>query len=186
MRQVFVVCLAVFSLVACSEPPTPSLSSVVDSLPSGRIVTRNANEGIWTPEERWRLEHVVRIGSVAGSAESTFGRVFDVALGPSSNVYVLDYQARVVRVFNLAGEHRSDIGSPGQGPGELASPYAIDFDENGHLWIADEGNRRYTEFDLEGQPIRTVRGRIRGGIGRNGHHGPYRAAVGCSGQLLRL
>ena len=79
-----------FLCLACSEPPTPSLAPVVDSLPSGRIVTRNANQGMWTPEERWRLEHVVRIGSLEGSAESTFGSVADVALGPSSNVYVLE------------------------------------------------------------------------------------------------
>ena len=152
--------------LACSEPPAPSLSSVVDTLPSGRIVTRNADQGMWTPEVRWRLEHVVRIGTLEGSAESTFGLVADVALGPSSNVYVLDNQASVVRVFDLEGEHQRDIGSPGQGPGELASPYAIDFDENGHLWIADGSNRRYTEFDLEGQLIRSVRSSIRGGIGR--------------------
>jgi DNA-binding beta-propeller fold protein YncE len=99
-----------------------------------------------------------------GPDSYVFGRIVDVTIGPDEHIYVLDAQAQEVRVFDIQGSHVRTIGGAGQGPGELAFPYALAFDESGRLWVADSGNRRFTAFSHTGDLIATYRSPIRGGL----------------------
>ncbi|MGD9495439.1 MAG: NHL repeat-containing protein [Armatimonadota bacterium] len=45
-------------------------------------------------------------------------------------------------------------GEPGSGPGQFLNPGGLDFDAHSHIFVADTGNRRVQEFDVEGNFIR--------------------------------
>ena len=141
--------LLVVIIGACDSGADGAATTTVDTLATGTIVVRNAPAGA-REMAGWRLERVVRIGAADGAGPSVFGRVSDVAVGPDELVYVLDGQAREVRVFDLAGRHVRTIGREGEGPGELRGPYALAHDARGRLWVADERARRYSLFGPDG------------------------------------
>jgi len=63
--------------------------------------------------------------------------------------YVLDIKAKSVMIL----ETEQRIGKPGEGPGEFASPVAMQRNENG-LYVFDGSRGRMSLFNLEGEFIR--------------------------------
>lgn len=157
---------AMVALIACSGGAEDLPEITVDTLSSGRVVVTNPDGVLDLPADEWSLEEVVRVGTVDGATEEMFGWITDVELGPDGLIYVLDAQASNVRVFEDTGRFVRTIGGPGSGPGELRSPYSLRIDADGTLWIAEEANRRYSRFTLEGENIGTLAAPIRGGLGR--------------------
>jgi len=73
---------------------------------------------------RLSYEEEIRIGSL-GDPERGFSRVGPVAVSESGRLYVLELQAREVRVFGRDGRRLGTIGGPGEGPGELVRPVSL-------------------------------------------------------------
>jgi len=92
-----------------------------------------------------------RIGSASGDVEtSTFGRILDVEVDQEGNIYVLDGLAACVRAFRPDGTYLRTIGGPGEGPGEFRRPNGLVIASDGHIWVSDTQNNRFTAFDLDG------------------------------------
>lgn len=168
---------------ACGEAPADeSWAGSVDTLETGTVVVRSPAEGLWeaggasghspggdaearsaagepdaddpTARDRgWRLETVVRIGSVDGSGPEVLAGVADVELDGKGRIFVLERQAREIRVFDRDGTPLRSFGREGQGPGELAGPSEIGWGPEGRLWVTDGRNRRYTVFDTTGTHV---------------------------------
>lgn len=158
--------MAFCTLSACSGGGENRPEIRVDTLSSGRVVVTNPDGLPDLPANAWSLEEIVRIGAVDGAPEELFGRITDVEIGPDGLLYILASQASQVRVFDDAGGFIWSIGAPGSGPGELRSPYSIQIDAEGTLWVAEEANRRYSRFSLDGRDLGTVGMPSRGGLGR--------------------
>ncbi len=105
----------------------------------------------------WTIEEELRIGSIDGPAATTFGSVdgLFVRVDESGVMYVLDAGARTIHVYSHEGEHLRSFGRAGEGPGEMLDPIGMDWGPDGHLWVIDGGNRRYTVFDRSGDLIET-------------------------------
>lgn len=167
-------CLLATSLLACGTAEAEWAGSV-ESLPNGGERVRNPAEGLWGEGEAWRLEPTLRVGRVEGEAPDVFGRVAAIEVH-DGRLYVLDGQAREVRVFDASGAHVHTFGRPGEGPGELGSPSGLVFDAAGRLWIPDGANARYAQYDetgavLEYRPRQSAAlffGEFRGGIDERG------------------
>ncbi len=153
------VCGAVAGLVliACAERRYAEGPVVIDTLPSGVVVVRNL-AGAADRDQGWRLELETTLGAEertdAGPSTVVFGRVADVVVGPHDEIYVLDGRASEIMVFarkSLTPVRR--FGRPGPGPGEFNSPYAMAFDAQGRLWVAQESGSRYTVVDTAGSFI---------------------------------
>jgi Tol biopolymer transport system component len=65
-------------------------------------------------------------------------------------IYVLDMQAREVRVFGSDGEYLRTIGRPGSGPGEFSAATILVVATNNAVLVADLINRRVHRFSPEG------------------------------------
>jgi hypothetical protein len=139
---------------------------VVDTLASGIVSVRNLNAGPTVSTPGFTLDHIVRVGSIGGGEETSFGRVVDALVGPGDVLYVLDAQSQTVQTFDLTGAYLGSFGGPGQGPGELASPYSLALDDRGQIWVADAGNRRYSVFTADGQALTSHAAPFRGGMAR--------------------
>ncbi len=67
---------------------------------------------------------------------------YDVALGPDDRLYVIEYGAGRLSVFEPSGRLVGRHGSTGTGGGHFNTPWGLAVDDAGRVWVADEGNRR--------------------------------------------
>lgn len=137
------------------------------------------------------------ITTVAGSSTGQLGysgdggpataallnRPVDVAVDSAGNLYIAEIFNNVVRkvdkmtgiISTVAGTGAAGFSGDG-GPAALAqlkTPYSIDFDGSGNLYIADRDNNRVRKMDTSGN-ISTVAGT--GAVGYSGDGGPATAA----------
>ena len=80
---------------------------------------------------------VLRIGVSDGELYEIFGDIEDVAVNGSGDIFVLDYQHKMVFVYHSDGSFKHSIGGPGAGPGEFEFPRAIGIDDQDRVIVAD-------------------------------------------------
>lgn len=107
-------------------------------------VVRTVSGGVWGAEAT--LVPEVSIGELDGAEEYLFGGIWSIAVDDDRVVYVLDAQARQVRVFDSAGEYVRTLGGRGEGPGEFRSAEAIALLPDGRLVVRDSGRNRVHVF----------------------------------------
>lgn len=137
-------CAAVASVIviaACSEGWGDS-SHIAGDSPHVDHVT----ELSWVEE--------VRIGSVE-DPEAGFSSIGQIQVLENGDIYVLDSQAREVRVFDADGQRVRVLGGSGQGPGEFSMPTLMGF-LGDTLWVSDMLDRRLTWFGPEGEVLFTT------------------------------
>lgn len=161
---------------ACGDAETGAGSAVsIDTLAGGVVHVRNPAVGMWKPGEEWTLVEEARIGTEDGEGPELFGWVTAVEADALGRVYVLDAQAKEIRVFEPNGGHLRTLGGKGGGPGEFQWPAGLHWDPQGRLWTLDSGNQRFSVFDTAGALVaehrRTGGGGTfgwQGGISRDG------------------
>lgn len=144
-----------------------SRGATVDTLPSGRIVTRNPRTGIRDDASRWTVRVAAAIGggegtgssggSGAGPPPDAFGSVRGLALDGLGRIWIADTQAQAVRVFSADGRFVRTVGGPGEGPGEFLYPNGLARGPAGRMWVVDGKNGRFTVFDTAGRLDTTFR-----------------------------
>lgn len=128
----------------------------VDTLAGGVIQVTSSMEGQWGEAEGWVLEEELRIGTGGRVGPESFGQIAALAVDESGRIFVLDNQARELRIFGPAGEHLRTIGRQGGGPGEFGNPVGVAIHPaKGTIWVVDPGNGRYTVFGPDGEPAGT-------------------------------
>lgn len=164
MRAPALVLLLVLSTSACGAAAADGGGEVaVDTLANGAIRTRNPEKGLWGSGQAWRAVEAARIGSAdAAEPAYVFGEVVDATTDPLGRVWVLDRQARELRVFDAAGRHLRTVGREGAGPGEFRNPIGLSWDAGARLWVVDTGNQRYEVFDTAGRHVHSYRRAIEG------------------------
>lgn len=123
----------------------------VDTLSSGTVIVHNPREVSVPLDSLWKVEVLARIGAREGTGPDVFGSVTDFALDSHGRVWVLDGQARQVRVFSGRGEFVRSVGRGGEGPGELEEPIGLAASPDGEIWVVDRGATRLTVFDTAGR-----------------------------------
>jgi hypothetical protein len=145
----------IFTLVACGERGNSDRwEGSVDTLSNGRVVVQNTGRGIWDSTTAWKLKEDLRIGSADAKDEAAFADVRAIQVDDAGNIYVLDAQTSAVKVFDKDGKFVRRIGRPGKGPGELAFPVGLAWNEKGQLYVVDQHNARYALFDRNGKLVK--------------------------------
>jgi uncharacterized protein (TIGR03663 family) len=92
--------------------------------------------------------------SPAKAIGGTFNEPWGVAVGPDGSVYVSDTWNHRVQKFDATGKFIKMWGSFGQSDANkqdlLYGPRGISVDANGHVYLADTGNKRIVVFDSNG------------------------------------
>jgi hypothetical protein len=146
---------ALVGVTGCAAERQPAeWSGISDTLPSGTIVVRNPERGLWDSASAWRLVETSRIGSV-DSGPAALGSIAALAVDVSGRIYVLDWQAQHIRVFDSVGRYVRTIGRRGGGPGEFQGANGLAIDPAGNLWVVDARSRRYSVFDSGGELVAT-------------------------------
>ena len=134
------------ALGACGTGPDSSASGpdvVVETIGDTTVV-RTLSGSVWGAEAT--LVPEVSIGELDGPEEYLFGWIFSIAVDHQRNVYVFDYQAQHVSVFDSAGHYVKTLGGQGEGPGEFKRAEAIAMLPDGRLVVRNPGNQRVEVF----------------------------------------
>ncbi len=89
------------------------------------------------------------------AVDGQFRQVTDVAWDAAGNTYISDgyINSRVAKV-DKDGNWLKSWGTPGDQPGQFNTPHSIATDAQGHVYVADRGNRRIQVFDGDGTFLR--------------------------------
>ena len=163
MRAILLSLMVTVSASGCGNADGSDPSAyTVDTLSSGFIQVVNDGRGQWTPENSWTMVEDLRLGSVGQDGPELFSQVAYILTDEAGRIYVLDYPAQDIRVFDDSGQYLHTIGSKGEGPGELQGAAGLDWGPEGDLWVW--GGQRYSVFDSEGEFVASYPRLVRGVI----------------------
>lgn len=134
----------------------------METLANGAVLVRNPEQGAWRDGQVWRIAEDLRIGTVDEAGPALFGDIAAVEADPLGRVWVLDRQAKELRVFDARGAHVRTIGREGGGPGEFKDPIGMAWGPGGQLWVADPSNARFSVFDTAGRYVASHPRRVAG------------------------
>jgi hypothetical protein len=101
----------------------------------------------------WRLEETLRIGSDA-DGPYLFADIRGVVPGASGSIFVLDYKAQEIRLFDATGRFVQQVARRGSGPGEIKDANGLLVAPNGDVWVNDPANARWSVFSPGGTFLR--------------------------------
>ncbi len=90
---------------------------------------------------------ISRFGSAALGPNRLL-RPFDVEVGPEW-IFVASSGTHEVKAFDRTGTYVGTIGGFGTGLGRLSIPQGMELTPDGHLYVAEQGNDRVTEFAFQ-------------------------------------
>ncbi len=138
-------------VIACGADSAEWQGTVTDS--AGIQIVMNPETGVWRGDGGWTVEQELIIGSAAGQPEYQFGQISGLDVGPDGRIYVIDQQAREVRVFGPDGEFIRTMGQAGSGPGELSQAAGPIFIAAGDtVVVPDMMQQRITLYTGDGEP----------------------------------
>ncbi len=139
-------------------PTTAGLSGclMVMSMLTSPLTAQEPPRGPWGPSPS--LHEELRIGSLAGPPESTFGSVDDLIVLDDGSIWILDGQQTTILRFDASGAYIGSVGREGEGPGEFRRPQSLAARGPDRALVWDSGLGRATTFDLHGDPIGSFRG----------------------------
>ena len=148
--------LATLALCACGDRAYPPVTELtIDTLADGSILVANPAHGLWdaNPGTRWRLVESLRIGTATEGGPDAFGNATSVTLDEIGRLWIVDYQANEVRVFDGDGRFVRTVGGRGEGPAEFMGIGRVRHGPNGEMWVGDNRLDRYEIFDTAGTRI---------------------------------
>jgi len=103
-------------------------------------------------------EGILRVDPVEWKIDPEFncrsGWIADMAIGTDDRIYALAVEDYFFRAFDKTGEVLFSFGPSGSAPGEFNSPWGIDTNAAGDVYVADSGNSRIQVFDSKGSFLR--------------------------------
>ena len=156
IRQRSVSGLAVFALFAAAcaggDGGADWNGTMRDS--AGVAIVENTAVGMWTDETRPTIQEELKIGSSTGAAEEQFGLIIGLDVDSQGRIYILDQQARRVRVFGPDGVFVREMGGSGSGPGELSQQSAgLILTAGDTIMVPDMGQMRLTRYSTDGTAL---------------------------------
>lgn len=138
------------------DPGVPSGwdGTVVDS--AGLRIVSSPAAPLWSPEEGWWVEEVVRVDPDEDVPETLFGYVADVDLDARGRLYALDQQAGSVRVFDSDGTFIRTLAGPGEGPGEIGPQASSVVVRGDTVVVVDWTQRRLQRYRTDGSPLSPI------------------------------
>ncbi len=152
--QIIIFLLITFlTIISCSTTPDTYTIEIIDGV---RYIHNTGQQ--WEGEPELSLEFVNKIGDLDSEDENfILYDVSDVGIDHSGNIFAFDTGNNRVQKYDPDGKYLKTIGSRGEGPGELDSPWALDIDQHGKLYIIDRGKGTMDEFDNSGEFIKSTR-----------------------------
>jgi len=129
------VVFALLAGAAVSCEPSSIVTPPLDDSPQG-----------WEAVPDWpKLPADKKLGRVLGVAVDATGRVWFSHMGES------DDRPEILALDPITGDIVGGIDAS-----SLRTPHALAFDDEGRLWVTDDGGNRIVVFDREGRIVQTI------------------------------
>ena len=141
LTRTLAIATAAAALAACGTDTDSSSADLAEAHEQAvetigdSTVVRTLSGSVWGTEAT--LVPEVSIGDLDGPEEYVFGNIGSIAVDDDRRVYVLDYQAQHVRVYDATGTYVETLGRPGEGPGEFFRATAIAVLPDGRLLVRE-------------------------------------------------
>ncbi len=99
------------------------------------------------------LKELWRIGGDTDDEDEFFGVISKILTDEKGNVYLLDSQLHLVKIFSKDGEFIREIGRQGEGPGEFTRPTGMLFTKDGNLGVMQAAPGKIVLLTPEGEPM---------------------------------
>lgn len=134
----------------CTDGSTEAIrAEVTDS--AGISIVRSVSEDL---PLRLESEPVLALGGKDTPEESFYSiAASTVATDGDGNLYVLEWDAYRVQVFDSTGTHQRTLGRQGGGPGELQYPFGLAVAAVGRVWVVDVGKRALVGWTRDGDVL---------------------------------
>lgn len=100
------------------------------------------------------LERELVLGDDIDVEEFMFEQLIDSDVDENGNMYLLDFKACHVLLFDKNGKLLNTIGRKGQGPGEFTYPMSISVVGPDTFFVAQANPNRFTFFNFQGEHIK--------------------------------
>mgnify|MGYP001828422316 CR=1 FL=1 len=151
------LCLG-FAVIACTDSGVDGVDgrweAVVDTV-GDTVTVRTISGSVWG--DTATLVPEVSIGMLEGPDEYLIGDPRSIAVNSGGNIYVLDRQVPVIRMYDSDGNFVRNVGREGGGPGEYKSPGAIAVLPDDRLLVRDPENGRSSIYAAEGEYLEQLR-----------------------------
>lgn len=118
---------------------------------TGGTLVRNTAGTTWAGPAR--LVEELSIGVMEGAEEYMLAQPTSVA-ATDDEIFVLDRQDHLVRVYGFDGTHHRSFGQQGEGPGELNNPFSMFITNDGKILVSSGfGASKVTVFTLDGATV---------------------------------
>ena len=134
------------SIILVSVQICISQERIIDGIP--HVI--NPNKGS-DSNLKFSFEKQLAIGGEEESEDYIFERLIDFTVDEKGNIYLLDFSACSVFIFNSEGKYLRTVGRKGQGPGDLMRPMAVRVDRDGKIFVQDDLNFRISIFKPNGK-----------------------------------
>lgn len=122
-------------------------SSVVPDTDGGFYVVSFAGNEVLKFSMNGTLRNTLR-GGLEG-----LNHPFDMTIHPEQGLFITEFSGDRIVHCTPEGRVISRFGGTGTGDGQLLGPQYITDDGKGYLYVTDQGNRRVSKFDYEGNYI---------------------------------
>ena len=108
------------------------------------------------PVRAWGQMTITETLRIGGSDDGPylFADIRGVAPGANGSVFVLDYRAQEIRLFDNRGQFLKRVARRGGGPGEIADANGLLVAPDGEVWVNDPQNSRWSVFSPTGDFLR--------------------------------
>lgn len=147
-----VLFLSVFILLISCGEQKPKWKGTIEK-ENGVTVIKNPKEPLYSGDIL-SLEEDLTIGEEG--KEHVFEAIRTIRVDNDGNIYVLDWKASQIKVFDKDGKHLRDISRKGQGPGEMQFPQSMAIISGKEIMLNDLRTRRFSFFSLDGGLLREI------------------------------
>jgi hypothetical protein len=88
--------------------------------------------------------------------EEIFSQMSAVTVDDKGNIYILDREENIIKIFDSKGKFLRSFGKQGQGPGEMNGPIGLRITPDNELMVEDTLNQRLAFFSLDGKFLRQL------------------------------
>ena len=152
------ICLAVFAFlfIFLLFSPVNAQKIKIKILDGVQVVSNPKNPAPpkGTPT-KMVLKEELSVGEGEQEAEM-FSQMTAVTVDDEGNIYILDREENIIKVFDSKGKFVRSFGKQGQGPGEMNGPIGIRITPNNELMVEDTLSQRLAFFSLDGKFLRNL------------------------------
>ena len=126
-----------------------SQEQIIDGIPNIINPDKGSNSNL-----KFIFKKQLVIGGEEESEDYIFERLIDFTVDEKGNIYLLDFSACSVFIFDSEGNYLRTVGRKGQGPGEFTYPIAISSINPDTFFVAQSNPNRFSFFNFKGEYLR--------------------------------